>query len=188
MPIRTRATVTDNTQGFNTILNEYATSTFKEASVKAFNRVEDDILALFREYPRPRDNSRFVWSKDRQANKRARGWWFANLRKGTIPTDGKHYRRSGKLGRAWQVRLDLSSSATSIDLVILNNARDDNNKARYRWVTGTFDKARGKRWQIIGHRRTGWYTSIDRADEAFNLYISTLRRSFGDVLSERRNR
>lgn len=93
----------------------------------------------------PRDNSEFVWSLDPTKNKKAKGWWFHNLRKGNIPTDGRHYKRSGK--PPYSVVLNVTEKRGAVSFQILMK------KPKMRFVFGALN---GIDTRNPSHKRTGW--------------------------------
>ncbi len=83
----------------------------------------------------------FVWSLNKQANDRARRWWFANR-------NGPHVRRGRNGGLASQFELEMDVTHANGFFTITNNAEG-------------VDYVFGSR-QIPSHRLTG----IPRADDA----------------------
>lgn len=100
---------------------------------------------LVRKTPKPRTSSspRFIWSRDKAAQDRARRWWFAAIARGEIPTNGQNYQRTGQLQRAWKI--EVTRKGTTLTLIAANNNRG----AVY--VYGDYGRP-----QIPGHRATGW--------------------------------
>ena len=63
--------------------------------------IERRLDAVLRTPAPPRPDEKYVWSFNRAANRRAQRWWFAQIKKGSIPTDGSHYLRSNTIINAW---------------------------------------------------------------------------------------
>ncbi len=75
--------------------------------LKQFNKtvtpvVERRIDRVLRTPAPPRSDAKFVWSLSGSRNIRARRWWFWAVASGQVPTDGKHYKRSGAIPGGWQ--------------------------------------------------------------------------------------
>lgn len=100
------------------------------------------LMAALQAYPRERSGKWGGWSPDPKKNARAAAWWFAAVRDGRVKTNGRHYIRTGKLGKGYQSRLLRTTNGE-----ILISVKNTENRA-YRWT-------KGKR-QIIGHALTGW--------------------------------
>ncbi len=99
--------------------------------------------------PRRQSLKPFRWSKNKQANDRARRWFFANYPEG--------YERTGALGKAWDVRMSITRAG--LDLLVGNTAD----------VAGrVYGSSEGG--QIPGHSDTGWFDAdaevTELADEA----------------------
>lgn len=114
----------------------------------------------------------FVWSDDPAADARARGWWFANLAEGNIPTDGERYIRSSGLSESWVVRLEINGS--EFELIAESKYKGA------KWVVGTFDRRRN--WQIPGHETTGWVRVRETADFWHEAFIEDYRQRFNKVV------
>jgi hypothetical protein len=96
----------------------------------------------------PRDDTKFIWSLSKAANRRAQRWWFANVRAGNIPTDGSHYSRSGVIPSSWQTEIFIAGD--EIVLMISNPAPG----AEYVYGSPT-------QTQVPGHASTGWMNYKD---------------------------
>lgn len=85
-------------------------------------------------------------------------WWFAalagNIPGVTISTDGKRYKRTGKLKESFFVRVNASTDSFEIVL--------GSDSAITKWVMGSFDRSRD--YQVIGHKQTGWIPIKQTAD------------------------
>lgn len=82
------------------------------------------------------------------ATARSRRWYFANVRAGNIPTDGRGYVRSGALGQAWRVLVD---------------RRQNEGFLTVKNVASSAIYVFGNR-QVPGHRNTGWGAQFERAN------------------------
>jgi hypothetical protein len=91
----------------------------------------------------PRDDSKFVWSFNREANKKARRWWFRELKLGSINTDGRHYQRTGVIRNSWQT--EISISGDEVILSLFNPAPGSE------YLYGSPEQR-----QVPGHTATGW--------------------------------
>lgn len=110
----------------------------------------------------PRSGKWGGWSTDPAADNRARRWWFANIRAGNIPTNGRNYARQGK--PPYGARVDVDRDGDSIFLSITM-------PRKMRFPFGDILNGRG---QNPGHADTGWnlvYDDINRlyADANFEL-------------------
>ena len=132
--------------------------------------VEDEALDIAIEYePRivatlgtiapPRGSEKFVWSNDAEANARARRWWFANLRKGNIPTDGRHYKRQGRPGMGWDIEVDRDGDNIVIRIF---------NKWEKSWTVYGRLLVNVKRPPIPGHARTGCQAASPKLQQIFS--------------------
>lgn len=91
----------------------------------------------------PRDDRKFVWSTNPQANRRAQAWWFANLE--NIPTDGRHYERQGASPYGFDVDISFED-----DMLIVSIS---NKWGKSNMIFGNLQTGAG---QLPGHRDTGW--------------------------------
>ena len=93
------------------------------------------MLSELRHYPdRTGDRFRFETPKSRR-------YYFFMLRKGLIPTDGKQYKRTGRLAEGYKA--EVVHDDGSLIMYVENKA-----KTAWKWT-------KGKR-QVIGHADTGW--------------------------------
>lgn len=99
----------------------------------------------------PRTNIKFIWSLNREANARARRWWFWALREGLIPTDGQHYRRSGVIPASWIIRVSRQGNPITITA--------DNPAKGSEFVYGSEEPR--PQVQVPGHSTTGWPFAIN---------------------------
>lgn len=106
---------------------------------------------------KPRGNERFVWSNDPAKDKAARGWWFANLREGNIPTDGKHYTRQGK--PPYGARVDVQQTSEGVVITVRNTW----SKSSY--VFGQLNRANANA-RVPGHIKTGWQAAFPKYEKA----------------------
>lgn len=116
--------------------------------------LEQSLARIYETAP-PRDDSRFVWSLDPAANKRARGWWWANLKEGNIPTDGKHYKRQGT--PPYGVRVNLSQAQYSVTFQIVMTNRK---------MLMVFGALNGEDTRLPSHKNTGWAFASPLVDKA----------------------
>lgn len=113
----------------------------------------------------------FVWSRNKAANARARRWWFANIKKGNIRTDGHNYIRSGKLQQAWTIRAIVQQGKATITV--------ENPSRGASYVYGDENRA-----QIPGHATTGW-PSVNRQVAAKRKRLDTAIEKAADSILER---
>lgn len=102
---------------------------------------------LNREFQRqiPVPVGRFIWSRNREKQARARRWWFAAIRKGIVPTANGRYARTGLLQRSWKLESRIESYFGAISI--------SNSRKGAEFVVGT--------WQVPSHEANG-YPRIDR--------------------------
>lgn len=93
----------------------------------------------------PRDSSKFVWSLDPAKNKKASGWWWYNLKKGNIPTNGRHYARKGKPPYGVKIELMTAQKAVSFQVKMSDP------KMRF-----PFGGLNGVDTRNPTHKQTGW--------------------------------
>lgn len=177
MPIRTRIEIKGRFDLVPEIARQEGEARFKTAAQEAFTAIKPELEAALKQTPRPSVHP-FVWSNDPAANARARRWYFWAIREGIIPTDGRRYKRSGKLGTIWDIEL-LDNPP---QILVKTNETDERGRFRYRWVVGTFDRRTGTRWQIPGHRRTGWYLVQNVTDRYFIEFVDDIERRFERVI------
>jgi hypothetical protein len=139
--------------GVDDILSEMRQLAETKTIARMVNRdiappIERRMDAIARKPAPPRTSIKFVWSLQRAANERARRWWWANLRAGTIPTDGSHYLRSGLISSSWQNEIFIQGD--TVVLLIFNPA----DGAEY--VYGSPEQT-----QVPGHAATGWLNYQD---------------------------
>lgn len=96
-----------------------------------------------RQIPVPRH--KFIWSRNPLKQKRARGWWFRELRAGRISTANDRYARSGLLQRSWKLESRIENYFAAITI--------SNTRPGAAFVVGT--------WQVPSHEDSG-YPRIDR--------------------------
>jgi hypothetical protein len=118
--------------------------TMEEMALAAAVKLEDALDSIYATAPARGDNP-FIWSLDPAAQARARGWWFANLRKGKIPTDGKHYARHGKPPYGAAVDIEHDSGGRVIISFVQKWKKSS-------YVFGTMREDT----RVIGHKATGW--------------------------------
>lgn len=130
--------------------------TLEDVMLEAAVMAENELGNIYATAP-PRGNEKFIWSNDPSADARARGWWFANLNAGRIPTDGRHYSRQGK--PPYGALVDVSRDGNNI---VVLEIRQEWDKASY--VFGSLDR---NNWdsRVVGHRRTGWQAAKPQVDE-----------------------
>lgn len=142
-----------------TPLSELAAQLPRRYRVGFRRAVENDVLplvqeALFRDLvndtppARTKASPKFIWSRNKAANKRARGWWFANIAKGNINTNGSNYVRTGGLQKRWRVYFNVTTNDATITL--------ENRSRGAKYVYGNKERP-----QIPGHKTTGW-KSVNR--------------------------
>jgi hypothetical protein len=118
--------------------------------------LEAELVNVYSE-AKPRGDERFVWSLDPDKDKAARGWWFANLREGNIPTDGKHYKRQGK--PPYGARVDVQQTGDGVVITVTNTW----SKSSY--VFGQLNRE-GQNKRVPGHIKTGWQSSFPKYEKA----------------------
>lgn len=101
------------------------------------DQVERDILPLKTEPPAP--DYPFIWSLIPALQAKARGWWFAHLKR-TGSKNGS-YRRTGGLVKGWTV--DVSAFRASVMLSVYNPAA-----RAVKWAQSVF--------QVVSHKKSGW--------------------------------
>lgn len=122
---------------------------------------EDNLEAIYATAP-PRTSAKFVWSLDAAKNLKAMRWWYANLKKGNIPTDGKHYKRQGAPPYGGKILVERQGDR----LVVI--------------VTNTWSKAGlvfgqiGKDTRLPGHKATGWDYVDPKIRQLRKLYLEAL--------------
>ncbi len=168
--------------GLKDILSDFSQLADTKTIARMVNRdiappIERRLDVFAAQIPPPRDDTKFVWSFNRGANKRARGWWFWQLSLGNINTDGEHYIRSNVIPNSWQT--EIAVEGDEIALTIFNPAEGSEH------VYGSEDTP-----QVPGHATTGWinYKQLlgfidvvrDETRIAYEeLIINTVRRKSG---------
>lgn len=189
MPVRYRIRITeDRTDSIVDDLREYSQDVFREAGRRTWGKLEKPISDAIRQ-PAPARRGQWAgWSPDPEADARARRWWHWAVKTGRVKTDGRHYIRTGNFQKAFDIRFVVQDDY--YDLLVLANKKGTDSKGRfkYRWVVGTFDRARGNRWRIPGHRKTGWQWIRTTADKQFDLFEADTRKEYRRILAERRAR
>ena len=112
---------------------------YRSQFLKDTRRPIENFRKRWKRPPARKPSSPFVWSYNANAQRRARNWWFAAIA-GKIPgvtikTDGKHYRRTGKLLKNIKVRLKRNNILVEFPDVA-------------KWVIW--------KQQIPSHKKTGW--------------------------------
>jgi hypothetical protein len=94
--------------------------------------------------------SPFVWSNNKEANDRARRWWFWAISAGDVRTDGRHYIRTEQLVNGWSIEILSEGETTRVKL--------ENPSSVLPLVQGSLAQniSQAGRFQIPGHRNTGW--------------------------------
>lgn len=152
------------TDSFNAIAQEEFDAVFAP--------IADSALAELRSTPPPRGSEVFVWSTNSEANRRAQRWYFAAVARGDIDTAGGRYIRSGKLSDGWI--FTQSSSGGAIAVIVENNSPGS------RWVYGSLAQD-GAKYQIPGHKRTGWQIAKDTVD----FWMDALTEDYLNAMYER---
>lgn len=124
-------------------------------------QLEDELLNIFNDAP-PRGNTVFIWSADAVKNKRARGWWFWQLKLGNIPTDGKHYIRQNKPPRGGKVTIEKTQNGL---LIVFSNTWKKSGL-----LYGTFKEDT----RLIGHKKTGWQWAAPKYKRAQKAFLKDL--------------
>ena len=180
MAIRTRLTVNSEP-----IHNEIATldafhEIVEEAGAETERIIKPQFLAEAQYYPPPAKHP-FEFETDK-----SRRWYFAAINGRipgvTIPTSGGRYRRTGRLKESFFVKTVTSEGQFQIVL--------GSDSSIIKWVQGTFDRRR--RYQVRGHRNTGWQLIaptanfwLDAAEETFLEIIPTMYATW-DVTRQNR--
>lgn len=100
------------------------------------------------------------------ATAKSRRWYFAQIRKGKIKTDGYGYVRSGAYKKSWQ---------------ILVEHQGDSFKVRYRSTAKASTYISGKR-QVPGHRNTGWLYVPPILNQKIQLFLDRVRVKYTEAL------
>jgi hypothetical protein len=155
------------TSGFDKPLLEDVSQTIKllpdvlvEEALDLAVQLEAELENIFSEAP-PRGSEKFVWSLDPEKNKAAQGWWWHHIKKGDIPTDGKHYKRQGKPPRGGTVSIEATPDGVVITIA--------NKWSKSGLLFGKLSKT-DTDTRLPGHKRTGWqlaYPKYKRARAAF---------------------
>lgn len=143
----------------------------KRVETDAVPIVQDLLIdKLVNETPPRRTPSspKFVWSRGKRANNRARRWWFAAIARGEIRTDGHNYIRSGTLQKKWRVYAKVTTDAVTIQVI--------NRGKGAKFVYGNRERP-----QIPGHRVTGW-PSINRQLAAKQRTLDSKIRKVYDAI------
>lgn len=194
MPVRKRVTVSRSTGGSldaQPLLDDMASTAqdaFRQAVQEAAEQLELEFYReLNRRIPTRRQAGTFVWSNDPAANARAAQWWFIAVRKGEVPTQNGRYNRTGNFQRSFDFRVESDRQEPDTYTVVIGaNANALYKGFRYKWVVGTFDKRRGDKYRIPGHRATGWFSLGQLVDEVYDEFIARVGANF-DVIVKRQN-
>jgi hypothetical protein len=151
---------------FETELGLFRELTDERKILRMVNRdiappVERRLDAVLRTPAPPRTNQKFVWSFNREANTRARRWWFRQIKLGNIPTDGEHYIRSNTIINAWisEIRID----GDAILFTLSNPAPGASH------VYGSPEQT-----QVPGHASTGW--------QHYTVFVSFFDQIIPDII------
>jgi len=125
-------------------LDEVAGELFAEVGEDISPHVLDDL----RYYPPPAKHP-FDF-----ATPKSKRFYFWAVGTGQIPTSGGRYKRTGGLGEGWRIRIGKRKGA--YEFVIENVAKNFQGKPFAKYVVGSFDVRRGPKYQVPGHRNTGW--------------------------------
>jgi hypothetical protein len=128
--------------------------TLEDRALEATVQLEDKLTEIYKTAP-PRTSEKFVWSLDPAKDKKARGWWYWQVRLGNIPTDGRHYQRQGK--PPYGASVDIMQMQYSVKIQV----RLVDTKMRF-----TFGQLKSPNTQVIGHQRTGWNYAFPLVNEA----------------------
>lgn len=139
----------------------------------------DEIVQTLGTIAPPRGDEKFAWSHDPAANRRAQKWWFANLRKGNIPTDGKHYKRQGRPGMGWDMEVDRAGDTILIRVF---------NKWKKSWTVFGNLRVNVKRPPIPGHATTGWQAANPKLQQIFFDMTREMRRMVVDAVRKGKRR
>lgn len=126
----------------------------------------EPIIQAIAEYPAPRGDATYIWSLDKTKNDKARGWWFANLREGKIPTDGRHYRRTGRAKESFVLEVDNENGVTSF--------RIRNTWPQSFYVFGTLSSRGNADTRNPSHARDGWKLAKPIADDVSRQILEAL--------------
>lgn len=140
--------------------------TLEDEALEAAIDLEGRLSEIYATAP-PRDDSKFIWSTDAVANRKAQSWWFANLADGNIPTDGNHYLRQGKPPYGAMVRVEREANNRIVILVVQTNDR-------MKYVFGTLSATGRADTRNVTHVRTGWNFAKPDVDKASNEILVSL--------------
>lgn len=120
-----------------------------QVTLAAVDEIEDPLLNELAFMPGT-PASPFVWSHNKEENDRARRWWFWAISAGKVRTDGSHYIRTGDLVNSWSIEIQADGLETR---VVLSNPANI-----LPLVQGSLaqDLTAAARFQIPGHKKTGW--------------------------------
>jgi hypothetical protein len=120
------------------------------------------------------------WSVDAAAHERARRWWFAAVDRGEVATDGRHYKRSGKMERGWFLEVSRDGADTRLDV--------GNREPGAIHVYGSLNmrsQGEAERWQIPGHRKTRWPVMRETVIFWMDVFRERLVETFHDLAEVR---
>jgi len=125
-----------------------------DAALEAGVFLESKLNTIYATAP-ARDDSLFVWSLNPTLNRKAQKWWFANLRKGNIPTNGKHYSRQGQPPYSVVLNVDEKNGTVFFQITMQDK--------RMKWVFGTLN---GIDSRNPSHKSTGWNFAYPLLEDA----------------------
>lgn len=135
---------------------------------RAFDKELPAFYQQNQDYP-PRTGATFVWSRNPQANARARRYYHWAIKVGKIPSDSsKRYPRSGKLGKSFKATFKTSAKSVEIEITT--------DYPNYRYVVGDFGVG-GEKYQIVGHTQTGWYSIARNTNEFYEAVEETFKQT-----------
>lgn len=144
----------------------------EDKAIASGEKLESKLSEIYATAP-PRGNSKYIWSLDPEKDKAARGWWFWKVRKGEIPTDGKHYKRSGKPPYGVGVFLDSARRAILFQVVMRNP------KMIY-----PFGALNGVDTRNPSHKVTGWVFASPLVNQALQDTQSELLGAMANHIKE----
>ncbi len=154
---------------------------FQQSYDEALVELEPELYISLNETPPKRTGTWGGWSTDPKKDAKARRWWFWQLSKKNIPTDGKHYQRQGNVAQAFEL---LSEQLENN----VNRIRIRMTAGWLRYLVGTLDRRRGASYQIPGHKQTGWWRILDKLDEWETQLIERILEKYDDANIRSRNR
>lgn len=139
---------------------------YQKQFLKDTRRPVENLRRRMKRQPRKRGSEQFIWSHNKAKQGRAQRWWFAAIA-GKIPgvtirTDGKHYRRSGKLLKNVNIKLKRNE--------ILVEFPDAGIYVIWKQ-------------QVPGHKRTGW-KRLDKELEKAEVQMSDTALASWDKITD----